>query len=130
MGHAPQASTLGRMQRPAAARGTAAGQRRGVSLDRAIAAWLPQRVFAQDDGSRPYGRAATFQRLLAAAGLGRDPHTGQPRTLYNSRHTHATTELPSGTDIHTLARQAGTSVLMLERRCRTLPTTMAAGRLA
>lgn len=35
--------------------------------------------------------------------------------LYSLRHTYATTELLSGTDIHTLARQTGTSVLMWER---------------
>jgi hypothetical protein len=36
----------------------------------------------------------------------------------------------SGTDIHTLARQMGTSVTMLERHYSKLTATMAAERLA
>ncbi len=41
--------------------------------------------------------------------------SGQQRTLYSLRHTYATMELLAGTDIHTVPRQMGTSVLMLER---------------
>jgi hypothetical protein len=36
----------------------------------------------------------------------------------------------SGTDIHTLARQMGTSVLMLERHYSKLTATLAADKLA
>jgi integrase len=50
--------------------------------------------------------------------------------LYSLRHTYATAELLSGTDIHTLARQMGTSVSMLERHYSKLTATMAAGQLA
>ena len=100
------------------------------SLDQAIAAQLPVPVFALDDGTQPYGLAGTFARLLQAAGLSRDPLTGQARTLYSLRHTYATAELLSGTDIHTLARQMGTSVHMLERHYSKLTATMAAGQLA
>lgn len=102
----------------------------GMSLETTIAARLPQRVFTLDDGSQPYALAGTFMRLLAAAGLSKDMSTGQQRTLYSLRHTYATTELLSGTDIHTLARQMGTSVLMLERHYSKLTATMAAGQLA
>ena len=56
--------------------------------------------------------------------------TGQQRTLYSLRHTYATIELMSGTDIHTLARQMGTSVIMLERHYSKLTATMAAQQLA
>ena len=101
-----------------------------MSLPDAIAAQLPQRVFTLDDGSQPYGLAGTFQRMLAAAGLSKDLATGQQRTLYSLRHTYATAELMSGTDIHTLARQMGTSVIMLERHYSKLTATMAAERLA
>ena len=102
----------------------------GQMQSHAIAARLPQRVFAMDDGSQPYGLAGTFQRMLAAAGLSRDLASGQQRTLYSLRHTYATIELRSGTDIHTLARQMGTSVIMLERHYSKLTATMAAGKLA
>ena len=43
---------------------------------------------------------------------------------------YATNELLSGTDIHTLAKQMGTSVLMLERHYSKLTATMAAEKLA
>lgn len=56
--------------------------------------------------------------------------TGATRTLYSLRHTYATAELLAGTDIHTLAKQMGTSVTMLERHYSKLTATLAAGRLA
>ena len=101
-----------------------------MSLDAAIENKLPQRVFAFDDGSQPYGIEGTFRRLLAAAGLAKDMSTGQQRTLYSIRHTYATMELLAGTDIHTLARQMGTSVVMLEKHYSKLTATMAAVQLA
>ena len=55
---------------------------------------------------------------------------GERRTLYSLRHTYATAELLAGTDIHTLAKQMGTSVLMLERHYSKLTATMAADKLA
>lgn len=42
----------------------------------------------------------------------------------------ATAELLAGTDIHTLAKQMGTSVRMLEQHYSKLTATMAAGKLA
>jgi len=54
----------------------------------------------------------------------------QKRTLNSLRHTYATQELFAGTDIHTLAKQMGTSVLMLERHYSKLTATMAAAELA
>ncbi len=55
---------------------------------------------------------------------------GLTRNLYSLRCTYATMELLSGSDIHTLSRQMGTSVLMLERHYSKLTVTMAAERLA
>ena len=46
------------------------------------------------------------------------------------RHTYATEELLAGTDIHTLSKQMGTSVRMLEAHYSKLTATMAAERLA
>ena len=102
----------------------------GLTLEAAIAGKRPERVFAMDDGSQPYALAGTFMRMLAAAGLSKDMSSGQQRTLYSLRHSYATTELLAGTDIHTLARQMGTSVLMLERHYSKLTATMAADKLA
>ena len=87
----------------------------GMCLDDAIAAKLPLRVFAYEDGTQPYGLEGTFRRLLAAAGLSKDKSSDQQRSMYSLRHTYATTELINGTEIHTLARQMGTSVGMIEK---------------
>ena len=46
------------------------------------------------------------------------------------RECEAILELAAGTDIHTLARQMGTSVLMVERYYSKLSATMAAEDLA
>jgi len=102
----------------------------GLSLDDAIAAKSNLQVFTYSDGTQPFAFQQTFTRLLAQAGLSRDADTGQKRTLYSLRHTYATFELLNGTDIHTLARQMGTSVNMLERHYSKLTATLAAGQLA
>lgn len=71
----------------------------------------------------------TFTKLLMYAELTIDT-SGQARTLYSLRHTYATRELLAGTDIHTVARQMGTSVRMLEMHYSKLTATMAADKLA
>jgi integrase len=63
------------------------------------------------------------RRLMAAVavhGMG-----GLTRNLYSLRYTYATQELLAGTGIHTVTRQMGTSVLMLERHHSKLTATMA-----
>jgi hypothetical protein len=55
---------------------------------------------------------------------------GSDRNLHSLRHTYNTQELLAGTEIHTLAWQIGTSVLMLERHYSKLTATLAAGKLA
>jgi integrase len=70
-----------------------------------------------------------FAGLLEFTKLAED-RTGQRRTLYSLRHTYATQALLSGTNIHTLAKQMGTSVRMLELHYSKLTATMAAERLA
>jgi len=101
-----------------------------MSLEDAIAAKLPQFVFTYDDGTQPFGFEGTFRRLLAAADLSKDMSSGQQRTMYSLRHTYATMELLAGTEIHTVARQMGTSVGMLEKHYSKLTATMAAEQLA
>jgi integrase len=101
----------------------------GMTLDEIFAAQIDALMFRFTDDTQPYHFNAAFERLLRAAGLLRDG-AGQKRTLYSLRHTYATLELRTGTDIHTLAKQMGTSVLMLERFYSKLNATMAAARLA
>ncbi len=86
-------------------------------------------LFRTSDGRRPYSFNGLFRRLLRHCEL-LENNAGDTRTLYSLRHTYATRELLTGTDIHTLARQMGTSVTMLERHYSKLTATLAAGRLA
>ena len=87
-------------------------------------------VFRTSDLHQPARLDGAFKRLLKDVNLLRDS-AGQARTLYSLRHTYATLELlENSTDIHTLARQMGNSVLMIERHYSKLSATMAAERLA
>jgi integrase len=86
-------------------------------------------LFRTADGRRPYSFNGLFSRLLRHCGLLAN-NTGATRTLYSLRHTYATNELLAGTDIHTLAKQMGTSVSMLERHYSKLTATLAAEQLA
>ena len=78
---------------------------------------------------QPYEFNHVFRRLLQELGIEKSP-AGTNRTLYSLRHTYATLELLAGTDIHTLAKQMGTSVVMLERHYSKLTATLAAEQLA
>jgi integrase len=57
-----------------------------------------------------------FDNFLSDHGLLIDPKTNQKRVFYSLRHTYATLSLTHDkVPIHTLAKQMGTSVLMIER---------------
>lgn len=88
-----------------------------------------EKVFRFTDGREPFEMNKVFKRLLTEMNLVKG-QADKDRTLYSLRHTYATNELLAGTDIHTLARQMGTSVLMLERHYSKLTATMAAAELA
>lgn len=110
-------------------RAAADKQCEGMTLDEIFERQIDALIFRFTDDTQPYHFNAAFERLLTAADLLRDG-AGQKRTLYSLRHTYATLELRAGTDIHTLAKQMGTSVVMLERFYSKLNATMAAARLA
>lgn len=99
------------------------------NLNQVIEANLDKLVFVMPEGDQPHGFDGVFQRLMKDSGLWAD-HTGQKRTLYSLRHTYATFALADGVDIHTLARQMGTSVLMLEKHYSKLTPMMNAEKLA
>ncbi len=86
-------------------------------------------LFRNAVGLRPRTFNGMFAKLMRESGLLQHP-SGGTRTLYSLRHTYATEELLAGTDIHTLAKQMGTSVRMLEAHYSKLTATMAAERLA
>jgi len=100
-----------------------------ASLDQMIAAGLDRRIFAMPAGDQPYELSGVFERLLRDAGLLKDA-AGKTRTLYSLRHTYATFALADGVPIHTLARQMGTSVGMIERHYSKLTPMLSAERLA
>jgi integrase len=100
-----------------------------MTLDAVLAAGMSARIWRFSTGEQPWGFLPSFKRLLTHCGLLKDT-AGCDRTLYSLRHTYATLELLAGTDIHTLARQMGTSVLMLERHYSKLTATLAADKLA
>ena len=87
-------------------------------------------VFKLKDGTQPKSFQTTFKWLMKASGLLKDKSTGQSRTLYSLRHTYATLSMMDGMDIHTLAKQMGTSVGMIERHYSKLTATMAAEKLS
>jgi integrase len=88
-----------------------------------------RKIFVMEDGSQPYSLNGTFERLLRDCVLLKDV-AGRNRSLYSLRHTYATFALTEGVDIHTLARQMGTSTLMVERHYSKLTPMMAAAKLA
>ncbi len=86
-------------------------------------------LFRNAVGLRPRTFNGMFAKLMRESGL-LQAASGGTRTLYSLRHTYATEELLAGTDIHTLSKQMGTSVRMLEAHYSKLTATMAAERLA
>lgn len=86
-------------------------------------------VFTLSSKYQPVSLNGCFKHLLQAAGLLKDI-SGKNRTLYSLRHTYATFALRDGISIHTLARQMGTSVLMLEKHYSKLTPMMNAAELS
>ena len=103
----------------------------GENLDQAIEARSEAWVFATSNGFRPNSLHTSFELLLADADMRVDPTTGKNRSLYSLRHSYATMSLMDGQmDMHTLAKQMGTSIGMLEQHYSKMTATMAADRLA
>jgi integrase len=100
-----------------------------ANLAEMIAAGVDRRIFTMPAGDQPYELSGVFERLMRDSGLLQDA-AGKTRTLYSLRHTYATVALAGGIDIHTLARQMGTSVAMIERHYSKLTPMLSAERLA
>lgn len=100
-----------------------------ANLAEMIAAGVDRRIFTMPAGDQPYELSGVFERLLRDSGLLKDA-AGKTRTLYSLRHTYATFALAGGIDIHTLAKQMGTSVAMIERHYSKLTPMLSADRLA
>lgn len=100
-----------------------------ADLNEVINARLDRLVFAYPDGGTPYQMEGVFRTLMRDSGLALDT-AGRNRTLYSLRHTYATFALTAGVDIHTLARQMGTSIAMIERHYSKITPMLSAEKLA
>jgi integrase len=102
-----------------------------IPFDQLIAEGHNKFVFTLPDGKATTSLGQTFEILLKDAGLLVDRRTDQNRTLYSLRHTYATMSLLyARMEIHTLAKQMGTSVLMIEKHYSHLTPRMLAEQFA
>jgi len=100
-----------------------------ANLEAVIEAKVDKLIFRLVTGHAISNMENIFRNLMKNSGL-RVDSGGQTRTLYSLRHTYATQALAKGVDIHTLARQMGTSVLMIERHYSKLTPMLSAEKLA
>jgi integrase len=100
-----------------------------TGLNAVIEAKVDRLIFRLPTGEQISNMENIFRNLMVRSNL-RTDSSGQTRTLYSLRHTYATFALASGVDIHTLARQMGTSVGMIERHYSKLTPMMNAEKLA
>ena len=98
-------------------------------LNAIIEAKVDRLIFRLPTGEQISNMENIFRNLMVRSNMRRDGG-GQNRTLYSLRHTYATFALARGVDIHTLARQMGTSVGMIERHYSKLTPMMNAEKLA
>jgi integrase len=98
-------------------------------LNAVIEAKLDALIFRLPTGEQISNMENIFRNLMVRSNMRKDG-SGQSRTLYSLRHTYATFALAKGVDIHTLARQMGTSVGMIERHYSKLTPMMNADKLA
>ncbi len=100
-----------------------------ATLDDLIDAKLDKLIFRLTSGEQISNMENIFRNLMKRSKLMYDSG-GQRRTLYSLRHTYATRALAKGVDIHTLARQMGTSVLMIEKHYSKITPMLSAEKLA
>jgi integrase len=100
-----------------------------TTLDALIEDKLDKLIFRLTTGEQISNMENIFRNLMKHSELMYDSG-GQRRTLYSLRHTYATRALAKGVDIHTLARQMGTSVLMIEKHYSKITPMLSAEKLA
>ena len=97
-----------------------------MTFDELLEAKLDVYVFRLRNGLQTNNLNQSFEQFLKFVGLLKDKF-GDNRTLYSLRHTYATMTLMRGqVGIHDLARQMGTSVVMIERHYSHLNSAMKA----
>lgn len=73
-----------------------------------------EKVFVLPDGTQPRDLHGAFEIFLKSINLTHNKQ-GKRYSLYSLRHTYATQRLTNGVGMHLLARQMGTSTVMLEQ---------------
>lgn len=87
-------------------------------------------VFRTKAKEKPTSFQKMFEGFLEDHGLLIDPRTEQKRVFYSLRHTYATLSLTHDqVPIHTLAKQMGTSVVMIEKHYSHLKVVQAIEQL-
>ena len=99
------------------------------TFDDLLNARLDRLVFMTPNKYQPRDFRTLFVCLMESSNLLKN-EAGETRTLYSLRHTYATFALSEGLDIHTLARQMGTSITMLEKHYSKLTPMLSAEKLA
>jgi len=101
-----------------------------MKFDELLKAKRKEHVFRLRDGRQTINLNHTFQQFLEEYDLLYDQH-GEKRSLYSLRHTYATLRLLNDNiDMHTLAKQMGTSIQMLEQHYSHISTIMKGQLLA
>jgi integrase len=101
-----------------------------LTLEQLIEAKVNKLVFRARQGKAPYSLVNAFSDCLQEAGMEKGDTDGLPRSLYSLRHYYATQRVLEGMSFGLLAKQMGTSVLMIERHYSHLKPLMAAEQLA
>jgi integrase len=99
------------------------------TFDDLLNARLDRCVFMTPHKYQPRDFRTLFVCLMESSNLLKN-EAGETRTLYSLRHTYATFALSEGLDIHTLARQMGTSITMLEKHYSKITPMLSAEKLA
>ncbi len=99
------------------------------TFDDLLNARLDRLVFMTPSKYQPRVFRTLFVCLMESSNLLKN-EAGETRTLYSLRHTYATFALSEGLDIHTLARQMGTSITMLEKHYSKITPMLSAEKLA
>ncbi len=101
-----------------------------LTLEQLIAKKEDKHIFRMRDGTLPYNLVNAFGDCLKESGLDKGDKDGKPRSLYSLRHYYATQRVLEGISFGLLAKQMGTSILMIERHYSHLRPLMVAEQLA
>ena len=101
-----------------------------MTFDELLRARVDDYVFRLADGTRTKSLPATFEAFLQEYDLLHTSTSPLNRTLYSLRHMYTTLAIRDGTNPNQLAKQLGTSVLMIDRHYNKFSSEMNAKHFA